>query len=128
MSAPSASASSDPDMGLLYTGTGSAGLCHANPAAAAQEGFLTVVPQSDGTVQVSLHLRDATPNATYNVADTCRHYVPGVTFTTNKLGVGNVTFSVPAAGQKTWVFDGYNVNSQSVPTDHYVSMPLTPIS
>jgi hypothetical protein len=128
MSAPAASASSDPDRGLLYTGTGSAGLCQANPSSAAPEGFLTVVPQRNGTVQVSLHLRDATPNATYNVADTCHYFVPNLTFTTNKFGVGNVSFTVPAAGQTTWVFDGYNLSSQSAPADHYVSTPITPKS
>ncbi len=128
MSAPAASASSDPDMGLLYTGTGSAGLCQANPSVAAPEGFLTVVPHRDGTVHVSLHLRHATPNATYNVADTCHYFVPGLTFTTDKFGLGNVSFTVPAAGQTTWVFDGYNVSSQSAPTDHYVSTPITPKS
>jgi TRAP-type mannitol/chloroaromatic compound transport system substrate-binding protein len=128
MSGSAASASSDPDMGRLYTGTGSAGLCQANPAAASPEGFFTVVPQADGTVQVNLHLRDATPNATYNVADTCHYFVSGLTFTTNKYGVGNVSFTVPAAGQTTWVFDGYNVSGQSAPTDHFVSTPVTPSS
>jgi hypothetical protein len=93
---------------------------------AAQEGFLTVDPQRDGTVRVSLHLRNATPNATYNVADTCHFFVPGLTFTTNRFGDGNVSFTLPAAGQTTWVFDGYNVSSQSTPADHFVSMPITP--
>jgi hypothetical protein len=128
MSAPAAGASDDPDMGLLFTGTGSAGLCRANPSVAAPEGFLTVVPQEDGTVRVNLHLRDATPDATYDVADTCHYFVPGLTFTTNRFGDGNISFTVPAAGQTTWVFDGYNVNSQSAPTDHYVSTPITPES
>jgi hypothetical protein len=77
-----------------------------SPGTGQPGGFVTAVPQGDGTIQVNLHLRNAVPNTTYSIADTC-HYFTTYTVTTNGHGVGNASFILPLAGQTSWVFDGY---------------------
>jgi hypothetical protein len=110
----SALASSDPYMAgartnmSLTDGHGCQGAFDpSNPMAPLGEpaGFVTAVPQGDGTIQVNVHLRNLLPNTVYAISDACQ-YNTGYTFTTNDQGVGNASISLPQNGQTYWVFDG----------------------
>jgi len=68
-------------------------------------GFVTAVPQADGTIQANVHLRNLLPNTLYAISDAC-NYNTGFTITTNNAGVGNASISLPQNGQTYWVFDG----------------------
>jgi hypothetical protein len=81
------------------------GFCADGAAPAAQSNGFIVAQRAGTTLTVNLHLKGASPNATYQVNQSCR--IGNIaTLATSPNGVGNVEFSytVPA-DESQFVFD-----------------------
>jgi hypothetical protein len=101
------------------------GFCFSGAAPSSQTNGFIIVHRDGNTLHVNFHLEGASPNATYQMNQSC---VAGnvATLTTNPTGVGNADFSyaIPSF-ESNFVFDACQVPCGTPNNTYYASGLVT---